>query len=184
LSVAVSAVVGYVLLLAITYALPPVADTLAAEAAGTPAVAYVLIENLEGLGVFLSFVIVVAMLLCGMSAIASTGRMIYAFARDGGVPFSDFFSHVSKTRRVPDVALWTTGILAVLITVFAYVSSRGDAFALTRTIGTITGMSTALLYWAYGAPILLGLRSEEWRSRRVWSLGSTTVQRTPSDASG
>jgi amino acid transporter len=172
MSVAVSAVVGYVLLLAITYALPPVADTLAAEAGGTPAVAYALIENLETLGVFLSFVIVVAMLLCGLSAIASTGRMIFAFARDDGVPFSRFFSHVSKGQRVPDVALWTTGALAVFITVFAYVSARGDAFALTRTIGTITGMSTALLYWAYGLPILLGLRTENWRKRRSWSLGN------------
>ena len=126
-------------------------------AAGTPAVAYALIANLQELGVFLSFVIVVAMFLCGMSAIASTGRMVFVFARDGGMPFSDFFSHGSKSQRVPDVA---------------YVTARGDAFALTRTIGAITGMSTALLYWAYGAPILLGLRSDEWRSRRTWSLGN------------
>ena len=171
MSVAASAVVGYVLLLAITYALPPIADTIAADASGTPAVAYTLIENLEGLGVFLSFVIVVAMILCGMSAIASTGRMIFAFARDGGVPFSNVFSHVSKTQRTPDVALGTAGLLAVLITVYAYISARGDAAAASVTIAIITGMSTALLYWAYGLPILLGLRSEEWRGRRAWSLG-------------
>lgn len=172
MSVAVSAIVGYVLLLAITYALPPVAETLAADASGTPAVAYTLIENLAGLGVFLSFVIVVAMILCGMSAIASTGRMIFAFARDGGVPFSRFFSHVSLAQRSPDVALCTAGILAVLITVYAYVSARGDAAAASTTIGIITGMSTALLYWAYGLPILLGLRSGVWRERRTWSLGT------------
>jgi amino acid transporter len=171
MSVAVSAVVGYVLLLAITYALPPIAETLAADASGTPAVAYALIENLAGVGVFLSFVIVVAMLLCGLSAIASTGRMIFAFARDGGIPFSGFFSHVGRSRRTPDVALCTAGILAVVIAVYAYVSARGDAAATSVTIAIITGMSTALLYWAYGLPILLGLRSEDWRTRRVWSLG-------------
>jgi amino acid transporter len=171
MSVAVSAVVGYVLLLSITYALPPIADTLAADASGTPAVAYALMQNLGALGVFLSFVIVVAMLLCGMSAIASTGRMIFAFARDGGVPCSGFFSHVNKTRRTPDVALITAGLLAMLITVYAYLGGRGDPAATSITIAIITGMSTALLYWAYGIPILLGLRSDAWRARRVWSLG-------------
>lgn len=171
MSVAASAVVGYILLLAITYALPPVADTLAAEAGGTPSVAYTLIENLQGLGVFLSFVIVVAMILCGMSAIASTGRMIFAFARDGGVPFAGFFSHVSKSQRTPDAALCTTGVLAVLITVYAYVSTNGDPAAATSAIGIITGMSVAFLYWAYGIPILLGISAQGWRSRRTWSLG-------------
>ncbi|MFN8591525.1 MAG: amino acid permease [Thermomicrobiales bacterium] len=171
MSVLVSAVVGYVLLMAITYALPPIPDTLAAEAGGTPAVAYTLIENLGQLGVFFAFVIVVAMILCGMSAIASTGRMIYAFARDGGVPFAGVFSHVSRTQRTPDIALATAGLLAVLITVYAYVSGRGDAAAASVTIAIITGMSTALLYWAYGLPILLGLRSNDWHARRAWSLG-------------
>ncbi|MBA3450129.1 MAG: amino acid permease [Chloroflexia bacterium] len=171
MSVAASAVVGYILLLAITYALPPIADTIAADASGTPAVAYTLIENLEGLGVFLSFVIVVAMMLCGLLAIASTGRIIFAFARDGGVPFSHVFSHINKTQRTPDVALCTAGLLAVIITVYAYVSARGDAAAASVTIAIITGMSTALLYWAYGLPILLGLRADEWRSRRAWTFG-------------
>lgn len=119
LAVAVSAVVGYVLLLAITYALPPVADTLAAEAGGTPSVAYTLIENLEDFGLFLAFVIAIAMTLCGLSAIASTGRMIFAFARDGGVPASGFFAHVHPRFRTPDVAIVTTGVLAVAICGYA-----------------------------------------------------------------
>jgi hypothetical protein len=32
-------------------------------------------------------------------------------------------------------------------------------------------MSTNLLYWAYGIPILLGLRDPVWRTRSVWRLG-------------
>jgi amino acid transporter len=166
LAVAVSAVAGYVLLLAITFALPPITATLDAEAAGTPSVAYTLIENLENVGVFLCFVIVVAMLLCGLSAIASTGRMIYAFARDGGVPASPLFSHVSPRYRTPDVALLTAGLLAVAICAYAYTTDD-----VIKALGLITGMSTNLLYWAYGIPIFLGLRNPEWRSRSVWRLG-------------
>lgn len=166
LAVAVSAVAGYVLLLAVTYALPPVADTLAAEGSGTPSVAYTLIQNLEDFGVFLCFVIVIAMTLCGLSAIASTGRMIYAFARDGGVPASRLFGRVNPRFRTPDVALITAGLLAVAICAYAY--STDDVI---KAIGLITGMSTNLLYWAYGIPILLGLRNPEWRDRSVWRLG-------------
>jgi amino acid transporter len=167
MSVFVSAIVGYVLLLAITYALPPVAETLAAEGAGTPAVAYTLIQNLGNLGLFLSFVIVVAMTLCGLSAIASTGRMIFAFARDGGVPAAAFFSRVNPTYRTPDVAIATTGLIAVGICAVAQLT-RDPITA----IGLITAMSTNLLYWAYGIPILLGLRTSAWRERSMWSLGA------------
>jgi amino acid transporter len=97
--------------------------------------------------------------------------MIFAFARDGGVPFSGFFSHINRSQRTPDVALCTAGVLAVLIAAYAYVSGRGDAAATSVAIAIITVMSTALLYWAYGIPILLGLRTEGWRQRRAWSLG-------------
>jgi amino acid transporter len=169
MSVLVSAVVGYVLLLAITWALPPVAETLAAEGAGTPAVAYTLMQNLGDLGLFLAFVIVIAMMLCGMSAVASTGRMIYAFARDGGVPAASFFSRVDPKHRTPSVAIITAGIIAVAICAIAQFTD--DPIV---AIGLITAMSTNLLYWAYGAPVLLGLRSGEWRGSARWSLGGAS----------
>ncbi len=162
---AVSAAAGYVLLLAITYALPPIADILDAEGAGTPSVAYTLIQNLEGFATFLCFVIVIAMMLCGLSAVASTGRMIDAFARDRGLPASGFFGHVSPHFRTPDVAIVPTGVLAVLICVYAY--STDDVIG---SIALITGMSTNLLYWVYGIPILLGLRADALRWRSVWAL--------------
>jgi amino acid transporter len=166
MSVFVSAIVGYVLLLAITYALPPVVQTIEAEGAGTPAVAYTLLQNLGNVGLFLSFVIVVAMTLCGLSAIASTGRMIFAFARDGGVPAAGFFARVNPTTRTPDVAIATTGVIAVGICAIAQFTD--DPIV---AIGLITAMSTNLLYWAYGIPILLGLRTGAWRERAMWSLG-------------
>ena len=35
----------------------------------------------------------------------------------------------------------------------------------------MTAISTIFLYAAYGIPIFLGTRSEEWKKERVWSLG-------------
>jgi amino acid transporter len=45
----------------------------------------------------------------------------------------------------------------------------GDPFFL---IAGVTGVSTVLLYWAYGLCIALGLWGDQsWRSERTWSLG-------------
>ena len=38
-------------------------------------------------------------------------------------------------------------------------------------IAIVTGISTVFLYAAHGLPIWLALRSDEWRTARVWSLG-------------
>ena len=39
------------------------------------------------------------------------------------------------------------------------------------TVVIVTAISTIFLYAAYGIPILLGLRTDEWKNERVWSLG-------------
>ena len=45
----------------------------------------------------------------------------------------------------------------------------GDPFFI---IAGVTGVSTVLLYWAYGLCIALGLWGDQsWREVRVWSLG-------------
>ena len=38
-------------------------------------------------------------------------------------------------------------------------------------IAIVTGISTMFLYAAHGLPIWLALRSDEWRTARVWSRG-------------
>lgn len=75
-------------------------------------------------------------------------------------------SHVSPRYRTPDVALLTAGLLAVAIC--AYATTTDDVI---KAIALITGMSTNLLYWAYGIPIYLGLRNPTWRPHSTWHLG-------------
>jgi amino acid transporter len=185
LSVAVSAVAGYIFLFVITTHLPNL-DTLFPRNADTAnsatystyyfgqgyAVFETLRYNLGTIGHLLGAGIAIAMSFCTLSSIASAGRMLFAFSRDDGVPGSGWLKKVSHRYRTPSNALVTIVIVAFLFTVAAfYVGALGGPGGGGIAIVIVTAISTLFLYAAYGIPILLGLTSDGWRSERVWSLG-------------
>jgi amino acid transporter len=111
----------------------------------------------------LSFVlgITVAQYLCGLAIVTSASRMAYAFARDGGLPWSRALCHVSPRFRSPAVAIWTTAALSVAFTIY------------TPIYSTLTSVCVILLYLSYGLPTLLGLLAygRTWTEMGPWSLG-------------
>lgn len=175
LSVAVSAVAGYIVLVALTLKMSTPADVLA-NSGGGGGVQYILEQNLgaglTALGGLLSAGVAFAMTFCGFSSIASAGRMLYAFSRDDGLPYSGWLKKVSKRWRTPSNAVVAISLASWLLILLTYVLTKllgGDPFFL---IGGITSVSTVLLYWAYGVCIWLGMRGDQsWRERQTWSLG-------------
>jgi amino acid transporter len=177
LSVAVSAVFGYLFLLALTTHLPNLSGlfpaTLPTDVSNTSqyyfgnkaAVIEILNYNLGQLGEILSAGIGIAMFFCGLSSIASAGRMLYAFSRDDGIPGSRWLKKVSHHYRLPVNSMVAIVAVAWLFTVAAGIEGGRTAIVI------VTAISTIFLYAAYGIPILLGLRSDSWRTERVWSLG-------------
>jgi amino acid transporter len=178
LSVAVSAVVGFVFLLALTTHLPNLstlfpADLSAADPAtysqyyfgGGAAVIDILAYNLGQLGNLLSAGIAIAMAFCGLSSVASAGRMLYAFSRDDGLPGSGWLKKVSHRYRTPANSLTAMVLVAWLFSVAAFIVGTGTAIVI------ITAISTIFLYAAYGVVIYLGATTDGWLSERVWSLG-------------
>ena len=154
LSVAVSGIAGYVMLLAITLAVPagakaPFMDTLMVGVGG-------------GLGTALLWMVMAAMWFCGLSSVTSNSRMLFAFARDGGLPASPLVARVSPRWQTPHVAVWV---------------SVAAAFAVALSAKAYTAMIalfTIALYASYGLPIVLGLgarMSGRWRERGPWHLG-------------
>jgi len=177
LSVAVSAVFGYIFLLAITLHLPDLTP-LFPEVLDNPAVysqyyfgdgaavLYTLNENLDaGLAAVLGGGIAIAMCFCGLSSVASAGRMLFAFSRDDGIPGSGWLKKVSHRYRTPANSLAAMVVGSFILTFFAFWVGRGIAVVI------VTAISTIFLYAAYGVPIWLGLTTEEWKQERVWSLG-------------
>jgi amino acid transporter len=186
LSVAVSAVAGYIFLVAITTHLPNLDTLFPRDGGPTPdsatystyyfgqgyAVFETLRYNLGTIGHLLGAGIALAMSFCTLSSIASAGRMLFAFSRDDGVPGSRWLKKVSHRHRTPTNALVTISVVAFLFTVAAfYMGALGGPGGGGIAIVIVTAISTIFLYAAYGIPIFLALISNSWRSERVWSLG-------------
>jgi amino acid transporter len=179
LSVAVSAVVGYVFLVALTTHLPDLSTLFPADLSkgdpstysqyyfgGGVAVIDILVYNLGSfIGGVLSAGIAIAMWFCGLASLAAAGRMLFAFSRDDGIPGSGWLKRVSARYRTPANALAAVAVVAWLFTVAAFIVGTGTAIVI------ITAISTIFLYAAYGVVIYLGATTEEWRTHRVWSLG-------------
>jgi amino acid transporter len=179
LSVAVSAVVGFIFLFALTTHLPNLSTLFPAELndstlpaasqyyfGGGVAVIDILKYNLGSLGDFLSAGIAIAMAFCGLSSVASAGRMLYAFSRDDGLPGSGWLKKVSHRYRTPINSLTAIVVVSWLFTVAAGYVGGGTAIVI------VTAISTIFLYAAYGVVIYLGYVTSDWRSERVWSLGA------------
>lgn len=176
LSVAVSAVVGFIFLLSLTLHLPNLAplfgqlDDPALYSqyyfGDNAAVVYILKENLgAGLGGIFGGAIAIAMSFCGLSSVASAGRMLFAFARDDGMPASGWLKKVSHQYRTPANALIAMVVGAFILTIVAFLAGGGTAIVI------VTAISTIFLYAAYGLTIYLGVTTTEWLNHRVWSLG-------------
>ena len=107
--------------------------------------------------------IVLANYLCALAGLTSTSRMMYAFARDGGLPFSNALKQVSAKHRTPVNSIWWGGALSIVATLY------GDAFVVLST------GSAVFLYISYLMPVAAGLRAElrgTWVHKGPFELGA------------
>ena len=139
LSVAVSAVVGYIFLFVLTTHLPNLSTLFPADLTKADAATYstyyfgqgyavydTLRYNLDTIGHLLGAGIAIAMTFCTLSSVASASRMLFAFSRDDGVPGSGWLKKVSHRYRTPVNSLITIAVVAFLFTVAAfYVGALG-----------------------------------------------------------
>jgi amino acid transporter len=143
MSVVVSGIAGWIMLLAVTLAIQ---DLPAAAAAKDDAFRYILQAALGNrLGGALVWMVIGAMWFCGLSSVTSNSRMLFAFARDGGAPLSTLLAEVSERYRTPHWAVWTCVVIAFLLAIWG------------RAYSVIVSISTIGLYAAYGLPILMAL---------------------------
>jgi amino acid transporter len=106
-------------------------------------------------------VVFLAQLLAGLATVTSVSRMIFAFARDDGLPASAVFKAISPRYRTPVAAIWIAVILAVAFTLYA------DAYSVVVSVTSIA------LYLSYAMPIAAGLLAygRTWTRMGAWDLG-------------
>jgi amino acid transporter len=167
IAVAISGVVGYLLLIALTLAIRSVPEVLAArDPQGNPVPAAIAIleaalgaKSGNAMAAFASM----AMWFCGLSCVTSASRAVYSLARDRGMPFAGLMQRVNAKHGTPGAAIW-----AVVVASLA-------AMAWTGAVPIVTSLSTVALYLAYIIPVALGLRARlrgsNWPGLAPWALG-------------
>jgi amino acid transporter len=96
--------------------------------------------------------------------------MIYAFARDGGLPASALLAKVSPRHRTPAAAIWTAALLSLLFVWGAkWLESSG-----TPVYTVVVSCTVIFLYFSCVVPIALGLIAyggPKWPRMGPWSMG-------------
>lgn len=106
-------------------------DATATSSTGVPVIEIFLNSTASVAGsTVLSCLISVIVLVCANSLMAEGSRAVYAFARDHGLPFSQTFSKVSESKKVP--------VYAIMLTCVVQIAFNSIYF------GTITGFNTVI----------------------------------------
>ncbi|GAA3198709.1 amino acid permease [Actinocorallia longicatena] len=157
-SVLISVIAGWILLLAVTFAIQ---DYAGAQADGVPGIfTSAAGETVGGLLILVSFG---AQFFCGTASVTANSRMIYAFSRDGALPASDFWHKINKRTRTPTNAIWLAAGGAFVLTIPAL-------WNLTAYYA-VTSIAVIGLYVAYVIPTFLRIRQGEDFQPGPWSLG-------------
>ena len=123
--------------------------------------------------VVLYLAIFISQLLCGLATVTSTSRMMFAFSRDGGLPFSKALASVSPKHRTPVHSIWAGAILAVL---FVSGAKWIEAGGTTPVYTIVVSCTVIFLFFSFAIPIALGLfthGTSKWPKMGPWDLGST-----------
>ena len=151
---------GYVMICSFVLAMPSVAD--GAKQGGN--VFFWLMGGLAipaSLKALLYIGIVISNYLCALAGMTSLSRMVFAFARDGGFPFSTWLRHVSRDHRTPVNAIWIGAVMALISTLY------------TPQFWTLASGCAIFLYLSYAGPIGAGMLAEgkTWTKKGPFQLG-------------
>lgn len=162
LSIVVSLVAGWVLLIGITFAIQDYDGALASRTGVPPAQIFIDALGVTG-GKLLLLIAIGAQLFCGMASVTANSRMIYAFSRDGALPASDVWHRINPRTRTPTNAVWLAAGGAFLL---------GLPYLWNATAyAAVTSIAVIGLYIAYVLPTFLRLRRGDDFERGPWHLG-------------
>jgi amino acid permease (GABA permease) len=162
MSIIVSLIAGWVLLIGVTFAIQNYTAEVGSATAVPPAQIFIDAAGLTT-GKLLLLIVIGAQLFCGMSSVTANSRMIYAFSRDGALPFSNFWHRVNKRTRTPTNAIWLAAAGAFIL---------GLPYLWNPTAyAAVTSIAVIGLYVAYVTPTFLRLRQGDNFQRGPWHLG-------------
>jgi amino acid permease (GABA permease) len=162
MSIVVSIVAGWVLLIGLTYAIQSYDSAIGTKTAVPPAQIFIDAVGQTG-GKLLLLIAIGAQLFCGMASVTANSRMIYAFSRDGALPASALWHKINPRTRTPTNAIWLAAGGAFLL---------GLPYLWNATAyAAVTSIAVIGLYIAYVLPTFLRLRQGDTFNHGPWHLG-------------
>lgn len=166
-SVFYSAVIGWIVLLAITFAIQKSHEAEIIKA-GFPALAIFSTALSSSAAKAVVLISTIGQLFCGVACLTSASRMTFAFSRDGAVPGHNLWRRLGKNRS-PTWAVFFVVLCALIVTIPAYFPNHlGTPVAFLA----VTSISVIGLYIAYTIPVFLRWRMGAEFKPGPWTLGS------------
>ena len=165
-SVASSALIGWFVLLAITFAATDVGAV--NDAFGTSISVFTSADMSKDWAEVIILIAVVGQLFCGMACVTSCSRTFFAFSRDRAVPGWKIWSKVGS-KGVPTNAV--LGSCAVAFVMALPGLPGKGAIVPPVALIAVTSIGTIGLYIAYVAPVYLRWRAGDSFQQGSWNLG-------------
>ncbi len=164
-SIFYSALIGWILLLAITFLAATPEQIEAGSGGSIP-----LLQSALGVG-WVKLVLIISTIgqvFCGAACLTSASRMCYAFSRDGAIPGSGIWSRVND-RKIPFNAVIFMAVCAAAISVPA---AFGNADGIPVAFFAVVSIAVIGLYIAYVIPIYLRWRYDAKFEAGPWNNGA------------
>ncbi len=166
-SVFYSAVIGWIVLLAITFAIQK-GHSEEIYKAGYPALTIFTTALSSAAAKAVILISTVGQLFCGVACCTSASRMTFAFSRDGAVPGHNLWRRLGK-NKTPTWSVLFVVVFAAIITFPAYFPNKlGTPVAFLA----VTSISVIGLYIAYTIPVFLRWRMKDEFKPGSWTLGN------------
>jgi amino acid transporter len=166
-SVFYSAVIGWILLLALTFAVQQ-KDVAKISSAGFPALSIISTALSSAAAKLVILISTIGQLFCGMACVTSASRMTFAFSRDGAIPGHNLWRRLGS-NQTPTYAVAFVCMMALIITIPAYFpNSVGYPVAFFAVVS----ISVIGLYIAYTIPVFLRWRMGDRFKPGPWTLGA------------
>jgi amino acid transporter len=165
-SVALSAVIGWFVLLAITFA---ATDVKAVNAGGGTSLSIFQSAMSSGWAEVVILISAVGQFFCGMACVTSCSRTFFAFSRDRATPGSRLWRSVNGKRGVPVAAVIGSCVLAGILTLPAL---SGNSAGVPVAFFAVVSIGVLGLYIAYVIPVYLRWRKGDSFKPGAWNLGA------------
>jgi len=140
-----SVVLGWGLNVALAFCMGTDNEGILSSPIGQP-MATILLNSLgqKGTLAIWSFIVAIQFTM-GTSMLTTCSRQIFAFSRDGGLPFSKWLYNINRSTHAPVNCVWFAAFLSLLLGLLA--------FAGPAAIGAVFSLVVAGQYVAYSIPI-------------------------------